>query len=261
MLRHRRELGVDGLKQIFNRNSLKLGDDQPGFQLRNIEQRVEQLSERMDGHRQEIADRLLLFIQLGTAQGVAKKVDRLNRLAQIVAGRSEKSRLGQIGALRLLFCHQKFRFGALALGDIRLGDDVANNPPDAIRLRSHLADHMRHLAIRTNEPILADEGVLWPGCFTPDFGELLPVVRVHKFRPLLADQLFEASSGQRTMPAVNKGVAAVFVKVRDADRDELRQLAELRLALRQVIKDARFANPHAPQAADQDADQAKQQER
>ena len=96
-----------------------------GLDLVDVEQRVEHA-----GHRaQRLADprdHLALPLAFDRArQQPLKQRQRLQRLAQVVAGGGEKARLGRVGRFRLPPGGLERVVDALALGDVGEGDDHA----------------------------------------------------------------------------------------------------------------------------------------
>ena len=95
------EFGSEAIEQRIDRKDHDLRIDDPGFELIDVEQRVQHA--RHDLKRLvELADqRQGGFVLDRLRQNTAQQADGLQRLAQIVTGGGEKTRFAEIGPLRL----------------------------------------------------------------------------------------------------------------------------------------------------------------
>ena len=115
------EVGVKMLEQISQCKALNIRVDDAGFELIDIEERVQH--SRHDANRRvETLQQRLRFQPVGLfSQQSLQKPDRLQRLSQIMAGGGEEARFGDISLVRdLLGGVERFR-GPLLFGDVREG--------------------------------------------------------------------------------------------------------------------------------------------
>ena len=90
------------LSKRSDREFSNTGLEDTGIELGDIQQRVEQLVHRRNGTADLTDQALLLGIGDIGAQLIGKQVERMQRLAQVVARRSQKPRLREIRKLQLL---------------------------------------------------------------------------------------------------------------------------------------------------------------
>ena len=255
----RRELGIDGGKQIFDRNRLHIRLQKPGIKLGNIQQGIQQLPKRINRHRQKPQNSLLFFAKVGSIQSIAEQTDGLNRLPQIMARRRQESRFAAIGPLGLLFGHQQFFFGRLEQRNIGLGNDISDDLAIAIPFGLHLADHMELQAIRPDNAVLADKTALRRTAATSCRQNSPTIVRMHELPPARSHQLFAVAPGQRHVSVIEESASAAPVQMTNANRNQLRQLTEHHPTLFEIGQNPRFTNTHPPQTIQQKPDERQQQ--
>ena len=106
---------------LEQRRHVEVGElelDGAGFELADVEQRIQQSRHRVDGLFL-LAQHLAAFLVADHApQRAVEQAERLQRLAQIVARRGEKAALGEIGVFGFAARFLERLFGLLALGDV-----------------------------------------------------------------------------------------------------------------------------------------------
>ena len=125
------ELVTQSVEQVLDREADELGMDGAGFELVDVEQRVEHARHGGGGFveaRNQGQRFLLLVVSDFPGQNAAHQAEGLQRLAKVVAGGGEEAGLGGIGLLGLaLGGFQRVRCTP-ALGDVDEGDDDAFDP-------------------------------------------------------------------------------------------------------------------------------------
>ena len=92
---------LDPLQQLRHRIFGELGREYPGIQLGHVEQRVEQFVHDRERRLDSRHDFLSLRGPIAKPQLLDEQAERVQRLAQIVAGGREEARLGLRGELEL----------------------------------------------------------------------------------------------------------------------------------------------------------------
>jgi hypothetical protein len=104
--RHARELGHDAVEHRAHRKVRVLRLDAARVEASHIQQRIEQIAERRQGHARLVQVIEIETLQRRLADRFQEQQRRTQGLSEIVAGRREKSRLGLVGTvgqlLRLL---------------------------------------------------------------------------------------------------------------------------------------------------------------
>ena len=119
------------VKQIIDREIDELRMYRPGFQLIDVEQRVEHARHgggRLVEARDERQGLFLLVVPDFPCQDTAHQAEGLQRLPEVVARGGEKAGLGDIGLLCFPLGGLQRVGGASTLGDIGKGDDDALDP-------------------------------------------------------------------------------------------------------------------------------------
>ena len=112
------ELGLEAFEQLADREVDHLGEDDPGLQLVDVEQRVEHPRHGAD-RVAELADQLQGgLVRDPLLQHPLHQADGLQGLAQVVAGGGEELGFCQIGAFGIGLRGLERGLGLLALGDV-----------------------------------------------------------------------------------------------------------------------------------------------
>ena len=107
----------------------QLGIDRAGLDLVDVEQHIQHARQRPQRLIEPGQQAFGPLATDGLRQQFLQQGQRLQRLAQIVAGGGEKARFGEIGALGLQLCRLQRGADAPAIGDVGKGDDHAFHQP------------------------------------------------------------------------------------------------------------------------------------
>ncbi len=124
-----REIGEIAAQLVEQRREIEVGEvdlDRTGLELADVEQAIEQSRHRLDGQVLFLEDLLAFTVANHAPQRAVEQAERLQRLAQIVAGRGEEAALGDVGVLGFAARLFEGLLGLLALADVadRGGDDA-----------------------------------------------------------------------------------------------------------------------------------------
>ena len=147
------ELPRDRGQQLMKRQFDQVRSDGAALQLVKIEQRVERVAHRVD-RVAELLDRpQRLRIGCLTGQDRALQIQRLQGLAQIMARRSEKARLGGVRPLGALLGFPKLVLGLLPGRHVAIGLQHQRrlSPGSAQEFLPALDDHAAPIAGRVDE--------------------------------------------------------------------------------------------------------------
>ncbi len=98
LARRGRERRLDAVEQMANGKFRDVRGEHAGIELGHVEQGIEQLVHGSDGGI-DAANEAGALRRIGlVAELRREQVERVQRLAQVVAGRREKARLGEVGA-------------------------------------------------------------------------------------------------------------------------------------------------------------------
>ena len=116
------------VEHVIQRKLRQPGLDHAGFDLVDVQQRIEHARHGMQclfKPKQQIGFARAIH---RLSQQAGQQRQRLQRLAQVMAGRCQKPRFGNVGAFRLKLGRLKRAGHRLGLGDVGKGDDHAFDP-------------------------------------------------------------------------------------------------------------------------------------
>jgi hypothetical protein len=156
--RQERDRGVDGPLRI-ERDALQR--HLPGFELREIENVVDDREQRIGGLAQALGKAALLLVQGGIEQQSGKADDAVHRRANLVAHRREKRRFGAICRFRDVACRNQIRGHGLETR-MRLFD-IVDLAPQLVLDRQQplfLALHLGHVRVERDPAAVGEAALL-----------------------------------------------------------------------------------------------------